>query len=81
MLARDYGCVGSKESFIGAWGTKYAVQKLGCIGNDRDGAVTISDTFGYVQVGALQRVHQNKFRPGLSVPTTYSCTFLHSSTV
>jgi len=50
MLARDYGCVGSKGSYIGAWDTKQVVEKLGCIGSDLDGAVTISDTFGNVQV-------------------------------
>lgn len=48
MLARDYSSVGSKGSFIGTWGTKDFVVKLGSVGTDHDGAVSISDTVGNV---------------------------------
>lgn len=48
MLARDYGSVGNKASFIGAWGTKDFVGKLGSVGRDHDGALAISDAVGNV---------------------------------
>ncbi len=68
MLARDYGCVGGKGSVIGAWATKEVVEKLGCIGSDRDGAVTVSDTLGNVQV--LYGVHkQISGRPSSAYPS------------
>jgi len=49
MLARDYGCVGSKGSYIGAWDTKQVVEKLGCIGSDLDYGVCTKESLSAIK--------------------------------
>lgn len=50
MLARDYTNVGSKGFILEAWTTEEIVGDIGSIGSAQDGAITISDKSGTVQV-------------------------------
>lgn len=51
MLARAYESVGTERSLLQEWGTEELTSNLTSVGNDRGGAIAISNAFGRVQVG------------------------------
>ena len=51
MLARAYGSVGTKRSLLQEWATEELTNNLTSVGNDRGGAIAISNALGRVQVG------------------------------
>eukprot|EP00903_Cladosiphon_okamuranus_P021088 g19371.t1 len=73
MLARDYTYVGSKGSIVEAWATEETGGGVGSIGSGQDGAITISDKGGNVQIwknkrssslGTKGRSPRNLMQPG-----------------
>ena len=59
MLARAYGSVGTKGSLVQEWGAEELTGNLASVGNDRGGAIAISnalDRVQRVQVGSERHI-------------------------